>query len=233
MRIVSWNCCDAFERKHDVLLDFKPDIAVISECTAASLNGLPEGYKHLYVPSEKIKGVAFIYREELILSEPEVGGQIVAAVEVSGPCSFRLVAVWPCATGLKTETYVHEIHRALQQHPLWLQSPVVLAGDFNSHTQWDKGSGTLSFSALVRDLAGHGIRSVYHRTTGKEHGDESEHTFSFRWKAALPFHIDYIFASEEFFADGHTFQMGERGEYLAKKYSDHVPLISDFTTNNL
>ena len=41
MRIVSWNCNMGFEKKRDVLMSLKPDIAVLQECSAKDIYGGP------------------------------------------------------------------------------------------------------------------------------------------------------------------------------------------------
>ena len=59
MRIVSWNCNMGFEKKRDVLMSLKPDIAVLQECSARDVAHTDAPFKH-WVGSNTHKGMAII-----------------------------------------------------------------------------------------------------------------------------------------------------------------------------
>ena len=76
-------------------------------------------------------------------------------------------ALYPC--GCNHHRHVPEIFD---------QGPVVMLGDFNANTIWNKTHPKhLNHSSLVERLANRGIVSVYHHVRGESQGKESEANF--------------------------------------------------------
>src|SRR5205085_12581065 len=102
--------------------------------------------------------------------------RFVIPVQVTGPVSFLLLAVW-AKTDLDYR-YVRAVIRGVECYSdLIAAQPTVIVGDFNSNKIWDyKRASHLSHSALVRKLASLGLVSAYHRFFGEEQGAESRPT---------------------------------------------------------
>ncbi len=102
----------------------------------------------------------------------------------------------------------------------------MIAGDFNSNVIWDKQSRTWNHSDVVRELKDLKIESLYHKYFKEQEGKESQPTFCLQKKLSKPYHIDYIFASQEF---SNTIKRMTIG--LPKKWmevSDHMPVFCEF-----
>jgi endonuclease/exonuclease/phosphatase family metal-dependent hydrolase len=98
------------------------------------------------------------------------------------------------------------LREALIANRQWLtNSPVVIAGDFNSNAKWDKPR-TQHHANLVTDLADLGLASIYHALNSRAHGEEQHHTFHFRWNPENAFHIDYIFIPHDGYVESHSFK---------------------------
>ena len=103
---------------------------------------------------------------------------------------------------------------------------VVLIGDFNSNTIWDKPKREGNHSTVVKHLKDLDIHSCYHQHFKKEQGKEKHHTLFMYRNKEKGYHIDYCFASK-FFSDRlKSVVVGKHKDW--NTYSDHTPLIVDF-----
>lgn len=63
MKIVTWNCQQAFAWKAERIFSSAPDIAVIQECSKRSTEGLAfDGYSGLWVGENLNKGIGVFCR---------------------------------------------------------------------------------------------------------------------------------------------------------------------------
>jgi hypothetical protein len=221
MRLLTWNCCrGAFDRKVPLLDHLGYDIAVVQECARpASPNP-----SVLWVGDNPRQGIAIIagpaYELRPLANPPELPRYVVP-VQVCGPVSFFLLAVWT----QQEPTYVEPAFRAAEAFAERIAAqPTVILGDFNSNAQWDrKRKPARDHSALVRYLEELGLVSSYHHWNKEPHGAESQPSFYFRWQESQPFHIDYGFVPRDW-ADRITrVQVGSYAEW--KDASDHRPLL--------
>src|SRR4051812_5268547 len=60
VKLVSWNCCDGFERKFGHLERLRPDIAVISECRLECLRSAGLASQSHWIGDPGKKGLAVI-----------------------------------------------------------------------------------------------------------------------------------------------------------------------------
>ncbi len=147
LRVVLWNCNMALDRKWQRLMALRPDVAVGPESADPDVRRRKaprftfsdcewEGwYKH--------KGLAvFSFGEyALRMSSHDRQYQIFMPLEVRGPHSFHLLAVWAfnSATPPRAVTNSPSIRAALAHYaPFLTDAPSVVAGDFNSSSAWDK-----------------------------------------------------------------------------------------------
>ena len=117
--------------------------------------------------------------------------------------------------------------KALTSYSVLLsEEKIIIAGDFNSSSKWDRKGRKSNHSNIVKALDEHGIKSAYHEHFAEEQGQESQATLFFTYNEEKPFHIDYCFASEWFCQRLRSMTLGESKDWLED--SDHMPLIMDF-----
>ena len=92
-------------------------------------------------------------------------GKWVIPVQVHGVANFNLLAVWACPVGTKrANNYIGQVFRCLEEQSGWFRNaPVVVAGDFNSNSQWDEDRPGRNHTEVVRLFGGHGLISAYRR----------------------------------------------------------------------
>jgi exodeoxyribonuclease-3 len=153
----------------------------------------------------------------------------IVAIDVVGPENFTLIAVWAWIEKGGIPGYVKLIRQSLVKHPEWFdRGPVVIAGDFNSNSRWDKLPEE-NHSSLVGHLAQRGLVSAYHSRHDEEQGRETKSTFYQGRKFDQPYHIDYIFTPIEWNARVNNFEIGDFGQWSG--LSDHCPLTIDVASN--
>jgi endonuclease/exonuclease/phosphatase family metal-dependent hydrolase len=92
---------------------------------------------------------------------------------------------------------LHRRRRALEAlREFGAEAPCFLAGDFNQSLSFDRGNGLgRHFASIPKFCDEQGLKSVWHRATGEQHGQESDATFYQNRNQTHSFHIDFIFAS--------------------------------------
>jgi exonuclease III len=233
MKLVSWNCNMALGRKWPRLSQFKADIYVIQECSQSDLNhiGSEFGLSDHWIGSNPHKGLGLLVRKPFeVVDFQHTGLTWIGCAKISGPKDLTLYPVW---TGIpkadRSLRYIRQIHLLLDR--LATNPPVgnvVVVGDFNSNTIWDKEHGDRCHSKAVERLAGLGLRSAFHELTKIPQGAENKvaPTIYFRKNLDLPYHIDCLFASEGLLDSIEHLEIGKHQDWLA--LSDHMPLSATF-----
>jgi hypothetical protein len=134
VRIAAWNCCGGGTNKLPVLLErLEPDIAVLPEFATHPLRpDLFSGTSLLSAGTAGRKGVvvaSFGGWKAAVSDLPGPFPLTLLPVEVDGPRSFRLLAVW---ANLAPPPKQHPVVEFAERHPDWFEEPVVVAGDFNT-----------------------------------------------------------------------------------------------------
>jgi hypothetical protein len=229
MRIVTWNCCRGPASKKLTLLDpLQPALSLVQECPRL----LADNGATLWFGDNPRQGIAIIassgYRIAAIQARDVP--RYVIPVQVTGPVSFLLLAVWSQQD--PHFRYVKGIIRAVDCYrDLIAAQPTVVAGDFNSNTIWDyKRPEGQNHSGLVRELADLGLVSAYHQFYGEAHGSESRPTLFLLRKQARPYHIDYCFIPKAWSAYLQSVEVGTFEAWV--KFSDHCPLVVDLALPN-
>jgi exodeoxyribonuclease-3 len=227
MKLVTWNCKQAIQRKLSAVGALRPDILVVPECP--KVDGLqgdladPAPADHLWVGDNPSKGLGiFAYGDYQLapatFHDPK--HRHVFPIAVSGPLEFLLVAVW---TLPDDGSYVRPVSDALDAWGDRLQGqPVIITGDFNANYSFDKPSRQFKFQDVVERLATMGVKSLYHELNDEAHGQESSPTFFMYHQKERPFHIDYVFASTEIIAGGVAIELGAYEDW--HELSDHMPV---------
>jgi len=231
----------ALERKVDVLLDCKPDIAIVCECAAPGR--LRERSRPSWIESEPVwigrnphKGLAVFafngYAARLAgIYHPSL--RYIAPVHIDGPTRCNLLAVWAqnASAGGIRKHQLGPLRRALSRYRDFLKErPAVIAGDLNSNTIWDKPGWRINHSTKVRILEEEfGLVSAYHAMRGEAHGAESEPTLYWRdrTKHGPTYHIDYVFLPGEWIGKVRQLSIGSFERWCGPGLSDHAPVIVD------
>jgi exodeoxyribonuclease-3 len=241
MRVVTWNCNMALDRKIDALMSLEPDIAIVSECAEPSrlrlrsrstwIHGEP-----VWIGRNPHKGLAvFAFGRYSARLEPSYHPSLryIAPVRVEGPTSYNLLAVWAqnASAGSIRKHQLGPLRRGLSRYKSFLdERPAVIAGDLNSNTIWDKPGWRINHSTKVRILEeSFGLVSAYHAIRGEVHGQESEPTLYWRdrTKDGPTYHIDYVFLPSDWISKVRYFSVGAFETWCGTGLSDHVPVIVD------
>ena len=150
MRLVTWNCNQAFRRKQHELLDLEPDIAVVPECEHPEEKGNWSAWTDWrWTGDDQHKGLGVFTRNGVTISDTT---EIVEAdhflhVETD---AVDVLAVWAMNDSENPrQRYIGQLHTALETHPELVDGETVVAGDFNWNVMWDESPN----SPLCGDFA--------------------------------------------------------------------------------
>ena len=223
MRIISWNCNMGFEKKRDLVMSLQPDILVLQECSAKDIANTDAPFKH-WIGSNPQKGMAIIgfanYEYTVDNSyTPEWPWFLPVRIE---DVHLHILGLWACVKNHRLR-YVRVTHQAVNHYARFLSAPhLIVIGDFNSNTIWDKHYREHSHSHLVAKLGSLGLASAYHALRGELHGQETTPTQYMYRHLARSYHLDYAFVSQTL-SRSCELLIGEPTEWLHK--SDHMPLV--------
>jgi exodeoxyribonuclease III len=234
MKLVVWNCNMAFRNKADKLKQYRPDILIIPECESIDKLGVkinsinPENMLWFGANPNKGLGIFSSSGYKLLLQpwyNPEF--KLIIPLSVSkGDVEFTLFAIWANNTNDKQNQYIEQVWKSINYYASYLKkSSVILAGDFNSNSIWDKIHPRGNHSDVVDFLGAHGIHSVYHKHFKLAHGKEIHPTFYLSRQKNKPYHIDYCFASSGL-NNITDLSVGKYNEWV--QFSDHMPLFVHF-----
>ena len=145
VRVVTWNCQGDGIGKLSHLAPLRPDIAVIPEqgshptrppAPSPLLTAGPNSFISFGVDGARGISVASWGAWELTRADvPPIAGQVIGAVNVTGPDDVALLAVWACLSG---GVKINPVIEAIDTWGEWLAGKAVIAaGDFNSGHFWD------------------------------------------------------------------------------------------------
>jgi len=225
VRLTTWNCCRGpYEKKAGLLDALGADVAVIQECARPRA----ESDSLLWFGDNHRQGLAVVARGEYRLRRVRRARSVpkyVIPVEVSGPRSFLLFAVWTKAD--QEHCYVEAAVRAVFLYRKLIASgPTVFMGDVNSNVIWDhQHPEDRCHTALVNGLSELGLVSAYHTFFDEVHGMETHPTYYFQWKETKPFHLDYCFIPKVWVPTLRKVSVESYEPW--RTHSDHRPLTVD------
>lgn len=234
MKIVTWNCNGALRKKFEHLLEFDADIYVIQECEnpkeTENIAYQKWANNYLWIGDTKNKGVGVFASNNIELKKLEWGEKYRGHnVKYFLPClinqDFNLLAVWTHRNNSPNFGYIGQLWKYIQVNKNKFNK-IIIAGDFNSNTIWDEWDRWWNHSDVVNELKEMHIQSLYHQFTGQKQGEELTPTLYFQKKMEKPFHIDYIFASQELSKKIKYLKIGTPHKWL--HLSDHMPIICFF-----
>lgn len=226
MKIVSWNCNGKFREKYKKIRELEADIYVIQECETPEKYGDDEFKKFVangfWVEGIPYKGLlVFSPHSDIKLEKLDWPGsekRYFLPVRVND--KFTLLGVWAC------DPYIEEFYDYKELVVDKLDDNIILIGDFNSNTVFDKEHKRVgkTHSLVVEQLREKGIEDIYHHLKGEEQGKETVPTFFLYRHLDLPFHIDHCFSNPK---NVSSLKIHTRYDWLYK--SDHLPLEIETT----
>ncbi len=235
MKVITWNCNMAFRKKAHLLSKYQPDIVIIQECEH------PDKLLHMEgeaIPNDMLwygtnlnKGLGvFAYGDYQLKLQHNHNPEIKTILPITvngGAIDFTLYAIWASGSVVREERYIGQIWKAIRYYDHQISGEkVMLIGDFNSNSIWDKEHRFGSHSSLVDEFSRRNIFSVYHNYFEMEQGKEDHPTLYMYRHKNKPYHIDYCFASADLIAKVKHVEIGNYEDWC--KFSDHKPLIIDF-----
>jgi exodeoxyribonuclease III len=160
----------AFRKKAGLLIPYKPDLLVIPECEHPDKlifdKDIPAPTSSLWFGENKNKGLGvFSYGDYKLKTLADYTDQykIIAPIAVKSPLlNLTLFAVWANNPHDPDGQYVTQVWKAINHYKKLLgKRKVLLAGDFNSNTIWDKPRRAGNHSTVVNILQQKGIIILY------------------------------------------------------------------------
>ncbi len=235
MKIITWNCNMAFRKKTKYLLAYKPDIVVVPECENIGNLKFEEGTlipkDILWYGTNPHKGLGIFsystYRFKLLDCHNALFKYILPISVTGGNIDFTLFAIWANNAEDKDGQYVTQVWKAIHYYESILSNKnIILIGDFNSNTIWDRPRREGNHSTVVEKLASKNIYSTYHIFHDQVQGKEKHPTlFLYRHKDK-PYHLDYCFASIDLIQKLENVEIGKYKKWAS--YSDHNPIMVKF-----
>lgn len=224
----------AFRKKAHAVLTDNLDILIIQECERLDKLIFKEDVKEpndsYWYGDNPHKGLGvFTYGDYTISPLPDhnTDFRFVVPLQISNTKNtYTLLAIW----AQKPETndnYGVQIWNAIQYYTDLLSlDNLLLIGDFNSNTFWDKSNRVSNHSNVVAYLSDLGIESTYHVFHDQIQGKEKDPTFYLYKQIGRPYHLDYCFISQDLLKKLQDVQVGNHKDWT--KLSDHSPVIVSF-----
>jgi exodeoxyribonuclease III len=235
MKLITWNCQGAFRKKAEVILLEKPDVLVVQECEHPDKlkfgTGIQIPNDVLWIGDNVHKGLAVFSYGPYNLEKLEPHNEdikFVLPIAVAGEqMSFVLLAIWANHATDPDGRYVEQVWKAIHHYEKYfVNESVILTGDFNSNTIWDRPRRIGNHSEVVARLAEKNIHNVYHRYLSQEQGKEKHPTFFLHRDKKKSYHLDYCFVSESLYGKVSNVEVGKFKKWIG--HSDHLPVVVEF-----
>ena len=227
MRLITWNCNQAFRRKQHELLNLEPDIAVIPECENPEEEGDWSAWTDWrWTGDDPHKGLGVFTRNGVTISDTTEIAEADHFLHVDTD-AVDVLAVWAMnGSENPRQRYIGQLHTALETHSELVDGETVVSGDFNWNVMWDESPNSPlcgDFADVRAALNENGLCSAYHAARGDGFGEETEATFHMHKKENRPYHIDYAFVPERQIESGVAVTVGRYDDWIDA--SDHMPLL--------
>jgi len=224
----------AFRKKAEFILAKRPDVLIVPECEHPDKlifkSQVPKPTDQFWFGKNQNKGLGiFSYSdfkiELLSIHNPDFRFVLPLSV-TNDKIKLTVFAIW-AQKPEKHDCYTEQIWNAVHFYDSLLdEDNVIIAGDFNSSSIWDRPNRIYNHSNLVSFLNNKDIHSTYHTFTKQEQGKETAPTLFMHRKINRPYHIDFCFASKKLIDKMNNVEVGDYESWT--KISDHKPLTVNF-----
>lgn len=234
MKLITWNCNMAFRKKAEFILAEQPDILIVPECenqerlSFGTYTNLPTDI--FWYGDNPYKGIGVFSYNDFKIKLLEIHNpnfKFVLPLSIyNDKINFTIFAIWSQKPEYN-DNYTEQVWNAVHFYNDLLDGEnVILAGDFNSNSIWDKPRRISNHSNLVEVLKNKNILSAYHYFHKQIQGQEKDKTLFMQRKIDKPYHIDYCFASSNLIEKLTNVEIGTYEAWT--KHSDHKPLSITF-----
>lgn len=224
----------AFRKKAEFILTEKPDILIVPECenkerlTFGLYTKQPTDI--FWYGDNLNKGVGIFTFNDFQIKLLDIHNPdfkyILPLSIFNDKINLTVFAIW----AQKSENhncYTEQVWNAVHFYSDLLDNDnVILTGDFNSNSIWDKPNRIYNHTNLVEYFNSKNILSTYHYFHNQVQGQEKDSTLFMQRKVDKPYHIDFCFASSNLIDKLENVEVGTYEKWT--KYSDHKPLIVTF-----
>lgn len=224
----------AFRKKAEFILAEQPDILIVPECEHPDKlifkSDVTKSRDQFWFGQNLNKGVGiFSYSdfkiELLSIHNPEFKYVLPLSIK-NDEIEFIVFAIW-AQKPKNHDCYTEQIWNAVHFYDNLLNKEnVILVGDFNSSSIWDKPNRIYNHTNLVNLLKDKNIYSTYHSFYNQEQGKETISTLFMHRKIERPYHIDFCFASKNLIDKIKSVEIGKYENWT--KHSDHKPVAVKF-----
>jgi exodeoxyribonuclease III len=224
----------AFRKKADIILVHQPHILIVPECEHPDKivfrSDSPKPNDTFWFGQNQNKGLGVFSFGDLkikVIDSHNPTFKFILPLNIyNDKNSWTVFAVW-AQKPEHHDCYTKQAWDAAHFYSNMLNNEnVVLAGDFNSNSIWDKPNRVYNHTNLVELLKKNNILSTYHHFHNQTQGKEKDSTLFMHRKVDRPYHIDYCFASKNLIDRIKHVEIGTYEPWT--KYSDHTPLMVDF-----
>ncbi|WP_278380749.1 endonuclease/exonuclease/phosphatase family protein [Chryseobacterium arthrosphaerae] len=230
MKIITWNCNMAFRKKAEFILIENPDILIIPECENPERLSFGPNTRQpndtFWYGNNPHKGIGVFsfgdFKIKLLdIHQPEFRYILPLSI-YNEEINLIVFAIW-AQKPEKHSCYTEQIWNAVHFYSHLLDHEnVILAGDFNSNSIWDKPRRVYNHTHLVDYLKTKNIVSTYHHFHNQLQGQEKDHTLFMYRKIDQPYHIDFCFVSSNLLDKLENVEIGTYEKWTI--HSDHKPL---------
>lgn len=224
--------------RFEPLMSLKPDIAIIPECATPEIvkKKQPEFYYSdaAWIDQSKNKGLGvFTFSDLSVRVSPSYDPtyELFLPLLISARYGFNLLAVWAFNHRNKNDHFRRDAptRAAIEYYRDFIAAgSTIVAGDFNDNVNWDKPGRSANFDLVIAELKSAGLSSSYHGNGNHHFGKEPDPTLIWRKNPEQSYHIDYCFIPEGWLPGVNAVSVGNPEKWI--KYSDHVPLINDISS---
>jgi exodeoxyribonuclease-3 len=221
----------AFRKKVQCILQELPDILIVPECENQERLVFEKDIKlandFFWYGNNPNKGIGVFSFGDLKIRLLDIHNPdfkyVIPLSIFNEKINLTVFAIWTQKPE-KHDCYTEQVWNAVHFYSKLLDNEnVILAGDFNSNSIWDKPNRIYNHTNLVDYLMSKNIFSTYHYFHKEKHGQEKKPTLFMHRKIVKPYHIDFCFASSNLIDKLINVEIGTFEKWTM--YSDHNPLI--------
>lgn len=226
MRIITWNCNRKFRTKFPEILGEDADIYVIQECENPSESKNDDyiefaGENYFWTGKNKDMGLGIFAKDSVKLEKiPNLNEEFENFIALRVNDSFNLLGVWAMPP------YVEMIHDYYDANTDLFDENLVMCGDFNSNSIWDKEHRTKDGQGNDKNqtnmnlkLEKSGLVSAYHYLNDEKQGEELDNTFFLYRHLNKKYYIDYAYSDVGIVSE---FKILDAAKWIG--LSDHLPI---------